>query len=728
MNMNINRLLTILTVMVLLGAALIVHADAATYRHEKSDISFKFAKLRDIQVPPIQSLTLQSQMKVFLMEDHELPLVKMYVIIRTGNVFDPREMVGLAALTMDQIRSGGIPGLDGDALDEKLDNMGAAINTGCDDTYAWISATCLAEDAPEILDILHQMMGRPQFAADKLDLAKTQMRSAISRRNDDPGAIADREFRKLVYGTDSPYARQTEYEHLDRMTRNDLVYFHEQFFKPQFISLGIWGDFDPARTTPVITETFGVWPGDTTPAPRFPAVAATPAAGVYLIPRPNVNQSEIRLGHMGIEMGNPDYFAVEVMNKIFGTNSFLSRLMKVVRTEKGLTYGISGGIYAEMKYPGLFAVDTFTKSESTVEAIQIITDEIDRMRDTLVSEDELETARSAYLNGFVFNFASTYAVLTRIMTLDYYGFPEDFLERTREEIAAVSREAIHRVAREYLHPDQLKILVVGKPEDFGAKSLDVFGPVQEVDITIPEPAVAEEAIPEPTSASLARGKIVLSRAAEVMKAQDVVADLQGTHMVQTSEIRFNPQMKFPVRVETWTFLPDRLVFRMSSDTIPQLSVTQVVTGGTGWARTVQGLQDLPPEECARQVRDIQRSPLVLLKNAQIQGFPAQYLGESEIRGQTCDTLYIRMEDGTGFKAYFDPETGHLAGMMYRGKRGNEPGSFLALYSDPADFGTVVYPRHNELYFNDELFMSSTIEQLELNPAEDPALFAKPVQE
>ncbi|MBN2433563.1 MAG: insulinase family protein [Acidobacteria bacterium] len=726
--MKNNRLRIITTIVLLLVATLVVHAAAVTYRHDKSDKTFKFPKLRDIQVPPIQSLTLQSQMKVFLMEDHELPLVRIHVIIRTGNAFDPKEMVGLAVLAMDQIRSGGIPGLDGDALDEKLDNMGATITAGCDDTYAWIQANCLAEDAPAILDLLYQMMRQPQFAADKLDLAKTQLRSAISRRNDDPGAIADREFRKLIYGTDSPYARQMEYEHLDRVTRNDLVYFHEKFFKPQFVSLGIWGDFEPAPTTSILTRTFGQWPGDTTPGQRFPTVVPSPAAGVYLISRPNVTQSEIRLGHLGIEMSNPDYFAVEVMNKIFGTNGFLSRLMKVVRTEEGLTYGINGGIYAEMKYPGMFAVDTFTKSESTVKAIQVIINEINRMRDSLVTEEELETARSAYLNGFVFNFASTYAVLTRIMTLDYYGFPEDFLEQTRQEVAAVSREAIHRVARQYLHPDQLKILVVGKPEDFGTTSLDVFGQVQPVDISIPEPAVVEEAIPEPTPASLARGKIVLNRATEVMKAQDVVSDLQGTHMVEASEIQFNPQMKFMVKVETWTFLPDKIVFRMSSDTIPQLSVTQVVTGGTGWAQSVRGLQNLSPEECTRQVQDIQRSPLVILKNAQIQGFPAQYIGESEVKGKMYDTLYIRQADAAGFKVYFDPETGHLAGMLYRGKRGNEPGNFLALYSDPADFGEIVYPRRNELYFNDELFISSSVEQLAINPAEDSTLFIQPDQQ
>jgi zinc protease len=723
--MRKHRLFTITAFIALVCAGLVMTGAAETYRHAQSDKSFKFPKLREIQVPPIQSMVLNSQMNVFLMEDHQLPLVKMYFIIRTGTVFDPKEMVGLASLTLDQIRSGGIPGLDGDALDEKLDNMGASINAGCSETFAWVGATCLAEDAPEILDLLYKMLRQPQFAADKLDLAKTQLRSAISRRNDDPGAIADREFRKVVYGAESPYARQMEYAHLDRITRDDLVYFHERFFRPQFISLGVWGDFDTAKMTDHVTRTFGEWPGDTTPGPLFPKVDASTDAGVYLVPRQNVNQSEIRLGHLGIEMNNPDYFAVEVMNQIFGTSSFLSRLMKEVRTNRGLTYGISGGIYSEMKYPGMFEVDTFTKSASTVEAVQVIVDEINRMRDTMVAEEELETARSAYLNSFVFNFASTYNVLTRIMTLNYYGFPEDFLEKTREEIAAVSREAVHRVARTYLHPDQLKILVVGKPEDFGETSLDTFGTVQEVDVTIPDPPTAEEAIPEPTSASLARGRIVLTRLVEVMQAQDEVMDLQGTHMVQTSEIQFNPQMKFNVKVETWSFPPDRLLFRMSSDTIPQLAISQAVTGETGWAKSVQGLRDLSSEECRQQLRDMERSPLVLLKNAQIQGFPAQYLGDSEVRGSTYDTLYVRHDDGKGFKVFFDKETGHLAGMMYQGKRGNEPGSFLAFYSEPTDFGGIIYPRRNELFFNDELFISSTVEKLEINPAEVADLFKKP---
>jgi len=693
-----------------------------TFTH--GDKKFTFPPLRDINVPPIQKIELPSGMKIFLMEDHQLPVVKMFALIRTGEAFDPKEVIGLASLTMDQIRSGGIPDKTGDELDEMLDRMGASITTGSSETSGSITTYCLAEDMETILHLLKQIITSPRFAEDKLELIKTQLRSAISRRNDDPGQIADREFRKLVYGADSPYARQMEYEHVNRVARDDLMSFHRRFFKPQNIYLGIWGDFSPETVNALIEKTFGKWEGDGIPAPPFPEVTSSPKASVNLIVKKNVNQSQLRLGHLGIEANNPDYFAVEVMNNIFGTNSFLSRLMQVIRTEKGLTYGISGGVYSEMLYPDMTRISTFTKSERTGEAIDAIIGEIKRIQDSLVEDEEMETAKSAYLNGFVFNFASTYNVLRRKMRLHYYGYPEDFLEMTKDRIVDVTREDVRRVAQKYLHPDELTLLVVGKPEDFD-KPLSNYGKVNELDITIPEPPADEQAIPELTPASLARGKILLDRAVEVMKANEKIADLRGFHFKEEAKITFNPQMKFDVKMETWVYLPNKVCFKMSSDMIPQLSMTQVVTGNTGWAKSFQGIKDYDEAECRKQLDDLEKSTLVLLRNSMVQGFKAQYLGEEEVKGKTYETVYIRYGDNKGYKVYLDSETGHIGAMAYSGKKGPEPGQFINVFGSPIELGGIIYPSGTEIYFNGDLFISSTLKSLELNPEENPDLFKKP---
>ena len=292
------------------------------------------------------------------------------------------------------------------------------------------------------------------------------MRSGISRRNDNPAQIAEREFQQLVYGDQSPYAREIEYEHVDRVTRDDVAAFCRRFFQPEYIHFGCWGDFKAPEMKDLAGKLFGNWKGEGRPAPAFPAVTAAPEASIRLVVKNDVNQSNIRLGHVGITMDNPDYFAVEMMNSVFGSNGFLSRLMQIVRTEKGLTYGIRGSIGSEMAYPGLFSVGTSTKSESTVDAIQTIEQEIRRIQDQPVTQKELDIAKEAFLNSFVFRFESSYRFLVRQMSLAYYNYPPNFLETFKENVARVSVADVQRVARQYLRPDRLVVLVVGKPAEF----------------------------------------------------------------------------------------------------------------------------------------------------------------------------------------------------------------------------------------------------------------------
>ncbi len=349
-------------------------------------------------------------------------MVQFQVLVRTGSAFDPRNMAGLCGATMELMRAGGIPDKTGDELDQMLNDMGAVIRAGADTDSAFISGSCLAKDAETVLGIVDDMLRRPALAQDKLDLIKVQRRSAISRRNDDPAQIAAREFSRLVYGADSPYARQIEYAGVDAMTRDAVVSFHRQFVQPGGVAVGVWGDFQTGPMKAWLSERFGSWQNAGPVVGVFPEVRVTPAPSIRLVVKKDVNQSNIRLGHIGIRMDNPDYFAVEMMNSIFGTSGFLSRLMQIARTEHGLTYGIQGGIDAQRGYLGQFVVGTSTKSESTVDMINIIIGEINRIRNTPVSDAELNLAREAFLNSYVFQYASTFNILTRMMSLDYSAF------------------------------------------------------------------------------------------------------------------------------------------------------------------------------------------------------------------------------------------------------------------------------------------------------------------
>ena len=683
---------------------------------------FQYPPLREITVPPVTTGALPSGLKLYLMEDHGLPMVQFQVLVRTGSAFDPRNMAGLCGATMELMRAGGIPDKTGDELDQMLNDMGAVIRAGADTDSAFISGSCLAKDAETVLGIVDDMLRRPALAQDKLDLIKVQRRSAISRRNDDPAQIAAREFSRLVYGADSPYARQIEYAGVDAMTRDAVVSFHRQFVQPGGVAVGVWGDFQTGPMKAWLSERFGSWQNAGPVVGVFPEVRVTPAPSIRLVVKKDVNQSNIRLGHIGIRMDNPDYFAVEMMNSIFGTSGFLSQLMQIARTEHGLTYGIQGGIDAQRGYLGQFVVGTSTKSESTVDMINIIIGEINRIRNTPVSDAELNLAREAFLNSYVFQYASTFNILTRMMSLDYFGFPPDFMQTFQKRIAGVTAADVRRVANTYLHPDKLTILVVGNPDQFG-KPLSEIGAVQELDITIPAPAAAADEAPAATPASLARGQVLLSRMIDAMKAGDKLDTLAGMHLQQKSTLQLAPQMSFTFDVDSYTFLPDQLYVKMAS---PIATIVRAFDGKAGWMQMPQGIKDLSAADIQEVMESIAHSPLVFLKHSRVEGAQAVYAGRADVMGRSYESIYIPLGEGKGFRVYADPDTGMLAGLAYAGNYNNEPGQFIQLFSNPAELDGLSIPRDSETYFNGKKVASGSIQTLELNPARNPELFQKPV--
>ena len=683
---------------------------------------FQYPPLREITVPPVTTGALPSGLKLYLMEDHGLPMVQFQVLVRTGSAFDPRNMAGLCGATMELMRAGGIPDKTGDELDQMLNDMGAVIRAGADTDSAFISGSCLAKDAETVLGIVDDMLRRPALAQDKLDLIKVQRRSAISRRNDDPAQIAAREFSRLVYGADSPYARQIEYAGVDAMTRDAVVSFHRQFVQPGGVAVGVWGDFQTGPMKAWLSERFGSWQNAGPVVGVFPEVRVTPAPSIRLVVKKDVNQSNIRLGHIGIRMDNPDYFAVEMMNSIFGTSGFLSRLMQIARTEHGLTYGIQGGIDAQRGYLGQFVVGTSTKSESTVDMINIIIGEINRIRNTPVSDAELNLAREAFLNSYVFQYASTFNILTRMMSLDYFGFPPDFMQTFQKRIAGVTAADVRRVANTYLHPDKLTILVVGNPDQFG-KPLSEIGAVQELDITLPAPAAAADEAPAATPASLARGQVLLSRMIDAMKAGDKLDTLAGMHLQQKSTLQLAPQMSFTFDVDSYTFLPDQLYVKMAS---PIATIVRAFDGKAGWMQMPQGIKDLSAADIQEVMESIAHSPLVFLKHSRVEGAQAVYAGRADVMGRSYESIYIPLGEGKGFRVYADPDTGMLAGLAYAGNYNNEPGQFIQLFSNPAELDGLSIPRDSETYFNGKKVASGSIQTLELNPARNPELFQKPV--
>jgi zinc protease len=393
-------------------------------------------------------VTLPNGMKLLLLEDHELPLVQLSARIRVGSIYEPAEKVGLADITGDVMRTGGTAAMTGDQIDEALEAMAASVETGIAEDYGWASLSVLKEDIDKTLGILADVLMHPAFPQDKIELTKIQQRSAISRRNDEPDEIASREFAKLIYGADSVYARHTEYATIDAITRDDLVAFHQRFFGPNAMMAAVWGDLATRRWSARREGLQGWEKFDA----RFIRCRRSTKNARQREPRgPSRPESvQIFLGHFGGLRNDPDYFSLVVIEPVLG-GGFTGRLFKNVRSRQGLAYSVFGAYGVDYAHPGMLSLGCQTKSESTVQAIQSILSEVEKMRQAEVADEELETAKESFLNSFVFNFDSGGEVVTRLLTYEYYGYPADILFLTAIAVEMVTKADGARVARKQLH-------------------------------------------------------------------------------------------------------------------------------------------------------------------------------------------------------------------------------------------------------------------------------------
>jgi zinc protease len=458
------------------------------------------AEWQHIKVPPLPAfhpqepkrIELSNGMVVFLQEDHELPLIDGIARIRGGARSEPANKVGLAEIYSEVWRTGGTKIQTGDQLDDYLEIRAAKVESGSSADSTTLAWSSLKSDFDDVFKVFTELLREPEFREEKIDLAQKEAFDAISRRNDEIGAVAVRESTKLAYGAQNPYARIPEYATIAAVTHQDLIEWHHTYVHPNNIILGVVGDFDSAQMEAKLRQAFGSWPKG--PVFKQPEIEFHPAKpGYYLIPKEDVNQSSIRMVAMGTTRRNPDYYAIEVFNEAFG-GGFSSRLFRNLRTAQGLAYAVGGGIGTAFDHPGILRLSIGTKSQSTVESIQAMYQQIDDLAKQPITPAEIQQAKDSILNSFVFNFDTPEKVLRERMAYEFYGYPPDFLEKYRAGIERVQTADVARIAPKYVHKDQLAVLVVGNPSEFD-KPLPSLGPVNKVDITIPPPPGTEQGKP-----------------------------------------------------------------------------------------------------------------------------------------------------------------------------------------------------------------------------------------
>jgi zinc protease len=437
------------------------------------------------QIPLAQRIVLKNGMVVMLFEDHELPLVEGVALIHTGSRLEPTEKSGLAEITGTLLLTGGTERMTGAQLDDFLDGKAAHIETNIDEDFGRATMDSLKGDFPEVLKVFADVLRRPAFAEDQLQVVKNLAMGGVARQNDSQRDILFREFKRAVYGRDSPYSRFPTFASIAGVRRQDVVAWHRAYFQPNRIVLGLVGDFRREDALKLVEGAFGDWPAG--PARKDPEIPyrRQPTPGVYYVEKNDVTQSAIVMGGLGIVNHNPDFYALELMNRVMA-GSFSARLFSSIRTGKSLSYMVFGEVGGEWDHEGITQLFMNTKTQSTGEGIEALLEQAKDMVKMPPTDAEVAKTKQAIRNSFIFEHDSKRKILEQELFYEYYGYPLDWLDRYLRGIEAVTPEQVRAVAAKYLHPEQFTIVVVGPSQGLD-KPLSTFGRVTPIDITIPPP-------------------------------------------------------------------------------------------------------------------------------------------------------------------------------------------------------------------------------------------------
>ena len=702
----------------LLAAALTaVVLPGVTPAQVKSVDKLKFPAMPAVEIPEPTRVVLDNGMVIILVEDHELPLVDAGIRVHTGGRLDSSDKIGLASLTGTVMRSGGTRNMSGDELDDWLEGKAAVVETSIGSEFGSGTMSCLKKDLLEVMKVFAEVLRYPAFEEDKIEVAKNQVVSGIARQNDNPQRIMFREFGEIIFGEDSPYAWSPTYDTTNAITRDDLLAWHRKYYHPNRIILGLSGDFDTQEAIALVKEVFGDWQKGPAPEKVNVPYRKRTEPGVYYVEKNDMTQSNIIMGHLGIQRDNPDYLAVEVLNEVL-SGGFAARLFTNVRSVKGLAYAVTGGVDSSWDHQSDFNMWMTTKTETTAAGIDALIEEARNLTASPPADEEVAKAKRGILNSFVFNFDSTRKILFQQLTYEYYGYPLDWLQRYREGIDKVTTAQVRQAAAKYIHPDQFAILVVG-PAEGRDRPLSDFGQVTALDITIPEPEVQKVAV---TEEGKRKGRALLASAVEATGGAKLVDAIESVSLSGSATLN-TPQGEMGISVSSTMAYPSSLRQEM---TLPFGKMVFVLTPEDAFLISPAGTNDMPDSQRASQEKGLRRNLLYILKARNQADFVAVAAGESEVDGTKVDLVQVEME-GDVITLGIDPDSGRVVQMSYQGNNPltGEVGEIVQTFSDFREVDGFTLSFGTSQTFNGAKVLDAVTDSITVNGDVDPKVFARP---
>ena len=424
-------------------------------------------------LPQAQRVALENGIVLYILEDHELPLISVNALIKTGSMYDPEGKEGVAELTAYAMRTGGTAKLSSSEIDERFDFLAASPSISMAQESGSIDFSFLAKDIDQTLDLLAQIIIQPAFEENKFLLARELVNEGLRRLKDDPQRLAFREFNRLIYRNNAR-GRFASMKSLSGIEREDLIKFHQQFFSPDKIIIAVTGDITKELAVNKINQYFGKWKtnGQQTKIPDLPQKIN---GGLYYINK-EIPQSTIICGELSVSKNNPDFYAFTILDFIIGSGGFPSLIFSAVRNNEGLAYSASSFYRAKPDY-GIFGAYAFTKTQSSFKTLNLINNILKKTKLNTITDKEIAWAKKSINNGFIFSFLEPRQIAIQQMKLEFDQLPQDYLLNYRDKIEKVKAQDISRVAAKYLDENNRIFLILGDTKRFDTPAISPGIPV-----------------------------------------------------------------------------------------------------------------------------------------------------------------------------------------------------------------------------------------------------------
>ena len=739
--------------------ALFTTAGSAQVRNWPSEGPPRPLAARDSTFPPYELQTLPNGLQVVAVLHHENPVVSMRLLLRAGSASDPKERLGaarLAAALLDQ----GTTAQSAQDLADTIDFIGGSMGAGAGTDLTHVDMLVMKDSFESGMRMLSDMARKPAFAQAEIDRKKQQTLSGLQVSVQDPEYVANSVFDRLVYGF-HPYGMPDSGtpETLAAVRRDDLVAFHSKYFAPNNAILAIVGDVTAEEAFTTAKKVFGDWEKKELPSDKY-IDPPDPTRRVIVINKPDAVQTEVRVGHLGITRSHPDYLAVNLAIRILGGEGS-NRLHQVLRTERGLTYGAQANM-AALKVSGDFEAETNTRSEATGEVLRLIVDEFWRLQRERVGERELADAKAYMTGSFPLTIETPDSIAMQVLNVIFYGLPLSELQTFRQRVNAVTVDDIQRVARAFLRPDRLSVVLVGNAKAFASQLAGVgFATYETIELddldlmsgnlkkignrprrtgtwlarrsrlrrraatssqTTAYSQVPAGARPEAPQApdEIAKAKALLD---SVIEAKGGIEKLRGVKTLVVKQTLRNAEGQIR-QFETTTYIayPDR--FRTESPTPDGGVNLQVFDGRQLWVKDARAVREIP-ETVARDVNaTLRRDPVAMLVAAVDGKLRARALPDvKESTGRIDHALELSAADFNPVVLLIDAETSWINKLTFVSDAPGRP----IVEEEFSDYRAIdgVQFAFSGARKNGAQSIERRITDLRLNVPVDAALFKRP---